>query len=111
MRARVHNARACAFDVRVKDDSRICAPCIECLHTHHTPRAIPVVTALPPQCNRSSPLMPKAGPGHSKPIATGAWLKGTAILVLDRRLEPLGWTWMLPRPEDQLNLHHNGSRW
>ena len=64
------------------------------------------------QCNRSSPLMPPPGaPRKSKAIATGAWFKGTAILVLDANLRTLGWSWMLPRPEDQVSILHNGSRW
>jgi hypothetical protein len=67
------------------------------------------------QCNRSSPLIPAHVDPKShkkpKPIATGAWFKGTAIVVLDSGLAILGWTWMLPRPEDQVTLHHNLSRW
>ena len=65
------------------------------------------------QCNASSPLMPTPQqPGRrAKPIATGAWFKGTAIVVLDKSLATVAWTWLLARPEDQLSLLHNQSRW
>jgi hypothetical protein len=61
------------------------------------------------QCNASSPLLTPTSRG--KAIATGAYFKGTALAVLDASLEVLAWTWMLPRPEDQVSIAHNGSRW
>ena len=61
------------------------------------------------QCNASSPLLKPTSRG--KAIATGAYFKGTAFAVLDASLEVLAWTWMLPRPEDQVSIAHNGSRW
>jgi hypothetical protein len=61
------------------------------------------------QCNASSPLLKPTSRG--KAIATGAYFKGTALAVLDASLEVLAWTWMLPRPEDQVSIAHNGSRW
>ena len=67
------------------------------------------------QCNATSPLAAqvKADAASAKPkqIATGAYFKGTALAVLDTSLSLIGWTWMLPRPEDQVNIMHNGSRW
>lgn len=66
------------------------------------------------QCNRSSPLMAQVerdGRRKPKAIATGAFFKGTALGVYDKSFSLLAWTWMLPRPENQLSLHHNGSRW
>jgi len=61
------------------------------------------------QCNATSPLL-QPTPNH-KPIATGAWFKGTAFAVLDVSLKLVAWTWLLPRPEDQVSIAHNGSRW
>ena len=60
------------------------------------------------QCNLSSPLM---SPFNGKIVATGAWFKGTALAVYDVDLVMLGWTWLLPRPEDQVSIAHNRSRW
>ena len=74
------------------------------------------------QCNASSPLlrrnMPQSAPGAttsnrrgptrqcSSLMAQGcreigAWFKGTALAVLDADRRLLGWTWLLPRPENQ----------
>mmetsp|Transcript_50193 Transcript_50193/g.167729 ORF Transcript_50193/g.167729 Transcript_50193/m.167729 type:complete len:517 (+) Transcript_50193:41-1591(+) len=62
------------------------------------------------QCNASSPLLRRNMPQS----APGAWFKGTALAVLDADRRLLGWTWLLPRPENQVSLaamEGNGSRW
>ena len=60
------------------------------------------------QCNASSPLLQS---NNKKPIPSGSWFKGTVLAVLDSSLKLVRWTWLLMRPEDQIAIVHNTSRW
>ena len=51
------------------------------------------------QCDESSPLFTFPS---SRKIATGAFFKGTAIVVFDSQLRVLRWTWFLSQPNKQV---------
>lgn len=52
------------------------------------------------QCDSSSPLFDKRW--MRKRIATAAFFKGTALLVLDAHLNVLDWTWLISQPPKQI---------
>ena len=57
------------------------------------------------QCDRTSPLF------HStRRIATGAFYKGSAILVLDSKLQVIAWTWFISQPQKQVSTWSTHSR-
>ena len=50
------------------------------------------------QCDRSSPLFRRTGR-----IGTGAFFKGSAIVVLDSQLHVIRWTWFISQPQKQVS--------
>ena len=62
------------------------------------------------QCHDASPLL-KIEPDMPKVAAANAWFKGTAIAILDERLNLLRWTWLLNAPQFQVHPQPLPSRW
>ena len=54
------------------------------------------------QCDASSPYS-RREPGMPRVLAANAWFKGTAIALLDQRLQLLTWTWLLSSPALQVS--------
>ena len=63
------------------------------------------------QCHDASPLLKPDADTPKGATAANAWFKGTAIAILDSKLQPLGWTWLINAPQHQVSSNLNPSRW
>jgi hypothetical protein len=53
------------------------------------------------QCDATTPL--NGEPGLPRVVATNGFFKGSILAVLDDELHPLGWTWLLNAPDQQVS--------
>ena len=62
------------------------------------------------QCHDMSPLL-HVEEGMPKQVSVSSWFKGTVIVVLDQKLKPLGWTWLINAPHFQVSSAPEENKW
>ena len=63
------------------------------------------------QCSRQSPLFKTPRGLTKRPMSATAWFRNTAIVILDARLEIIGWTWLIAVPHAQINPAWEYKNW